>query len=60
MPIYKKRKNSDVWHWYENCSNWPTYDYEVQYVELFTEPNLECRCKECLAKERERNHRKYK
>jgi len=24
MPEYRKRKNSDTWHWCTNCSNWPT------------------------------------
>lgn len=28
MATYRRRKNSDTWHWCRNCSNWPTSDYE--------------------------------
>ncbi len=27
MTEYRRRKNSDTWHWCTNCSNWPTRDY---------------------------------
>ena len=28
MTIYRKKKDSDTWHWCTNCSNWPTSDYD--------------------------------
>jgi len=28
--IYRRRKDSDTWHWCTNCSNWPK---EGEYIE---------------------------
>ena len=25
---YRRRHNSDTWHWCRNCSRWPVTDYE--------------------------------
>ncbi len=25
---YRRKKNSDTWHFCTNCPNWPTSDYE--------------------------------
>lgn len=27
MTEYRRKKDSDTWHWCKNCSNWPTSDY---------------------------------
>ena len=26
--VYRRRKESDTWHWCTNCTNWPTSNYE--------------------------------
>lgn len=44
---YRKRKNSDTWHFCKNCSKWPTSDY----VEQSTKPKTGELCDECRAKE---------
>ncbi len=28
MALYRKRKDSDTWHWCTNCTNWPTANYD--------------------------------
>ena len=48
---YRKRKNSDTWHWCKNCTNWPTSDYDVRY----TKPTTGELDDECLAKDRAGN-----
>lgn len=48
MPTYKKRKDSDTWHWCTNCSNYPrgtdvdTRDRKPSSGEL---------CNQCLSKD---------
>ncbi len=27
MIVYRRKKDSDTWHWCRNCSKWPTSDY---------------------------------
>lgn len=49
MREYRKRKDSDTWHWCKNCSNWPTRDYDVRYSKPTTgELDNECRAKDPL------------
>ena len=54
MPIYRRRKGSDIGHWCRNCSNCPKWDYD----ERDTKPTYGEHCDECIAKEREANCRK--
>lgn len=44
---YRRRKNSDTWHFCRNCSNWPTSDY----VEQQAKPSSGELDNECLAKQ---------
>ncbi|MCD6569057.1 hypothetical protein J7K70_02900 [bacterium] len=48
MATYRRRKDSDTWHWCRNCSNWPASDYE----EKFTKPSSGELCDQCKAKEK--------
>ncbi len=44
---YRRRNNSDTWHFCRNCSNWPTSDYKVRQSKPTTgELDNECRSKE--------------
>lgn len=46
MP-YRRRKDSDTWHWCRNCSNWPTSNYEEQQSKPSNgELDNECRSKD--------------
>lgn len=45
---YRRRKGKDTWHWCQNCSNWPTSDYDVRY----TKPTSGELDNECLAKDK--------
>ena len=47
---YRKRKDSDTWHWCTNCSKWPIEDYDVWCGE--GRPSNGELDKECLSKER--------
>lgn len=48
MPIYRRRKDKDTWHWCSNCSNYPTgSDVETSY----SKPSSGELCNECKAKE---------
>lgn len=48
MPVYKRKKGSDTWHWCQNCSNYPDgTDVNVSYVK----PGSGELCNECKAKE---------
>lgn len=47
MPEYRKRKDSDTWHWCRNCSNWPTSDYDSRYTKPTSgELDNECKAKD--------------
>jgi hypothetical protein len=47
MTEYRRKKNSDTWHWCTNCSNWPTSDYEVSHTRPTSgELDNECKAKE--------------
>ena len=44
--VYRKRTSSECWHFAENCSNWPTKDYD----ERASKPRKGGICPQCLAK----------
>lgn len=57
MVVYRKRKDSDTWHWCTNCSNWPKdwekYDeIELPKGERPEDGELD---NQCLAKEDDNN-----
>jgi len=31
MMEYRKKNGTDVWHWCENCAEWPAEDYTVTF-----------------------------
>ena len=48
MAIYKKRRDSDTWHWCTNCSNYPRgSDVDTRP----TKPTSGELCNECLSKD---------
>ena len=53
MP-YRKKKDSDTWHWCRNCYNWPTSDYD----ERDTKPTSGELCDQCLSKDKDNNCKK--
>jgi len=58
MTVYRRKNNSDTWHWCTNCSNWPTSDYiEKEFPGRPTSGELD---NECLAKENSGNCNKKK
>ena len=45
--IYRKARNSNVWHWCRNCSRWPTTEFVEQEGLPFTgELCFECKSKQ--------------
>jgi len=50
---YRKKGESDTWHFCRNCSNWPTSGYTTRQ----TKPASGELCNECKAKERDGNCR---
>jgi len=51
MTVYRKRKNTDTWHWCVNCSKWPEDWEDYDEVETDGRPtdgelDNECRAKE--------------
>jgi hypothetical protein len=44
--MYRRKKDSDTWHFCRNCSNWPTRDY----VEQQDKPKSGEYCNECQGK----------
>jgi len=51
---YRKKRNSDTWHWCKNCSNYP----KTKYEERFTKPTSGELCNECKSKEKKKQCRK--
>jgi hypothetical protein len=43
---YRKRKNSNTWHWRQNCSKYP----KTNYTTISSKPSSGKLCKECEAK----------
>ncbi len=58
MITYRRRHDSDTWHWCRNCSTWPTSDYIEQQSE--DRPTTGELCNQCLAKEKEGDCEKEK
>ena len=54
MAEYRRRKDSDTWHWCKNCSNWPTSNYESRY----SKPSYGELCDECKEKDERRECKK--
>jgi len=48
---YRRKKESDTWHFCTNCSNWPTSGY----VEQYTKPTTGELCNECQGKKKADN-----
>lgn len=48
MAKYRKKRDSDTWHWCRNCSNDPTSDY----TETEKRPDSDL-CNECKGKEKD-------
>ena len=47
MATYRRKKDSDTWHWCTNCSNWPSSDYiETDKKPTYGELDNECKAKE--------------
>jgi len=47
MPVYRKRKEDDTWHWRPDCSNWPQSEYE----QIYGNAKYGKFCEECRAKD---------
>jgi hypothetical protein len=50
---YRRRRRRETWHWWSNCSNWPTEDY----VERDSKPTYGELCDQCEARQRNNNCR---
>ena len=50
MTTYRRRKNSETWHWREECHLWPTLPTREPYIELKAEriPNNGLLCDRCV------------
>lgn len=46
MAQYRRKKDSDTWHFCSNCSNYPTSGYETSA----DNPSSGEKCNECKAK----------
>ncbi len=46
MAKYRKRIDSDIWHWSEDCSNWPKENYAARS----SKPTSGKLCDECKTK----------
>ncbi len=54
MAEYRRKKDSDTWHWCKNCSNWPVSNY----VSSYSKPSYGELCNECKAKDERRECKK--
>ena len=48
MAEFRRRQNSDRWHWSKDCSNYPT---EEDVIISHTIAEYGSLCKECMEKE---------
>ncbi len=48
MAEFRRRQNSDRWHWSKDCSNYPT---EKDVIISHTLPGYGSLCEECKEKE---------
>src|SRR5438093_4172227 len=46
---YRRERNSDIWHFCSNCSQWP----KDNFIEQRTTPRTEKMCNECVSKRRQ-------
>lgn len=51
MTQYRRRKDSDTWHWCKNCSQWPTSNYDTEYHYGSDRPSSGELDNECQSKE---------
>jgi uncharacterized protein (DUF433 family) len=50
---YRRRRGQDTWHWCQNCSSWPTTDYEEK--KNSKRPRTGELCNECRGKQKAGN-----
>ena len=43
---YRRLRNSDTWHFCQNCSNWPDWEY----ISVYKKPKDGKFCSQCEAK----------
>ena len=55
MVKYRRRENSDAWHWCTNCSHWPTEKFVEIDVPEGQRPSSGELDDECRSKERAEN-----
>lgn len=53
MTTYRRKNDSDTWHWCTNCTNWPTSDYKEVTLPEGKRPSSGELDKQCRSKERE-------
>ena len=51
MPEYRKKKDTDAWHWCKNCSKWPTSEYVKEWHSGTERPKTGELDNECKDKE---------
>ena len=51
MPLYRKKKGTDTWHWCQNCTKWPEFNYDQERLQGRERPKTGELCEECNAKE---------
>jgi hypothetical protein len=51
MKEYRRKRGGYTWHFCKNCTNWPTFNYDIIYVK----PSSDELCDECKDKERANN-----
>ena len=49
MTDFRRRQNSDRWHWSKDCSNYPKEERDI--IIRHTEPEYGFLCAECMEKE---------
>ena len=49
--IYRRRHNSDTWHWRIDCSNWIGHSYAEVKLKKGERPTTGEICNECAAKQ---------
>ena len=47
--MFRRKTDSDTWHWRSDCGNWPTSDY----VSKPSKPSTGELCNQCQAKDRQ-------
>jgi hypothetical protein len=47
--VYRRRKDSDTWHFCSNCPEWPTSNYDTHSGT--TRPTYGELCNKCIARE---------